>query len=86
VIDPEVVAVLLDDPRQHVLSTLTSRELEILGLMAQGRSNLAIGETLFVAPKTVESHVRSIFIKLDLLPASDDHRRVPAVLTFLQRC
>jgi DNA-binding NarL/FixJ family response regulator len=86
VIDPEVVAVLLDDPgRRHALACLTERELEILDLMAQGRSNLAIGESLFVAPKTVESHVRSIFLKLDLLPAPDDHRRVLAVLTYLQR-
>jgi DNA-binding NarL/FixJ family response regulator len=53
-------------------------------LMAEGRSNRAIGERLWMAPKTVETHVGSIFAKLHLLPATDDHRRVLAVLTFLR--
>jgi DNA-binding NarL/FixJ family response regulator len=84
-IDPDVVAQLLgrraeDDP----LSELTPREREVLGLMAEGRSNKAICAKLFLSPKTVETHVNSIFLKLDLLPAPDDHRRVLAVLRYLE--
>ena len=84
-IDPDVVAQLLgrdagDDP----LAELTPREREVLGLMAEGRSNKAICAKLFLSPKTVETHVNSIFLKLDLLPAPDDHRRVLAVLRYLE--
>jgi DNA-binding NarL/FixJ family response regulator len=84
-IDPDVVAQLLgrrteDDP----LSELSPREREVLGLMAEGRSNKAICAKLFVSPKTVETHVNSILLKLDLLPAPDDHRRVLAVLRYLE--
>jgi DNA-binding NarL/FixJ family response regulator len=84
-IDPEVVAQLLgrradDDP----LAELTPRELEVLGLIAEGRSNKAICAKLFLSPKTVETHVNSIFLKLGLLPAPDDHRRVLAVLAYLR--
>jgi DNA-binding NarL/FixJ family response regulator len=86
VVDPEVVSVLLGDPRQpDVLTRLTDRETEILALMAEGRSNQGISARLFLSPKTVESHVRSVFTKLDLPPAPDDHRRVLAVLTYLRR-
>jgi len=84
-IDPEVVAQLLgrrsdDDP----LAELTPRELEVLGLIAEGKSNKAICAKLFLSPKTIETHVNSIFLKLGLLPATDDHRRVLAVLAYLR--
>ena len=66
------------------LDELTDREREVLGLMAEGRSNPAIAETLFLSPKTVEAHVRQILIKLDLPQSADDHRRVLAVLEYLR--
>jgi DNA-binding NarL/FixJ family response regulator len=68
----------------HLLDQLTARERDILGLMAQGWSNKAICEQLKVSPKTVESHVGSIFAKLGLVPGTDDHRRVLAVLMYLR--
>jgi DNA-binding NarL/FixJ family response regulator len=84
-LDPEVVATLLgrrrrDDP----LTELTDREREVLALMAEGRSNQAIAEQLVVTERAVEKHVTSIFGKLELAPAPEDHRRVLAVLTFLR--
>jgi len=83
-IDPEVVAQLVERPREDdPLSSLTPRELEVLRLMAEGRSNQGIGHKLFLSPKTVEAHVHAIFSKLNLQPAPDDHRRVLAVLAFL---
>jgi DNA-binding NarL/FixJ family response regulator len=83
-IDPEVVAQLVERPRDDdPLSSLTPRELEVLRLMAEGRSNQGIGHKLFLSPKTVEAHVHSIFTKLNLQSAPDDHRRVLAVLAFL---
>ena len=85
VIDPTVVARLVGRPRRDSpLEHLTEREREVLALMAQGRSNQAIAERLWMAPKTVETHVGNIFTKLDLPPANQDHRRVLAVLAFLR--
>ncbi len=83
-LDPEVVAQLLVRKRSDPLSRLTAREHEVLRLMAEGRSNSAIAGALTVTPSAVEKHVNSIFTKLDLLPAEDDHRRVVAVLRFLR--
>jgi DNA-binding NarL/FixJ family response regulator len=84
VVDPAVVSRLVEQPQsRHRLAELTEREREVLGLMAEGRSNQAIADRLFVTPKTVEAHIASIFSKLDLLPAPDDHRRVLAVLAYL---
>jgi len=84
IVDPEVVARLLSRRRTaSPLDELSAREREILALMAQGRSNQAIGERLFLSERTVESHVSSIFGKLGLQPAADDHRRVRAVLLYL---
>jgi DNA-binding NarL/FixJ family response regulator len=85
VLDPEVVAQLFvqrrnDDP----LARLTAREREVLSLMAEGRSNPAIAETLVVSGGAVEKHIGNIFTKLDLLPSPDDHRRVLAVLAWLR--
>ena len=85
VIDPEVVARLLGRPRGHTpLDELTAREREILRLMAEGRSNQGIADALVLEPKTVEGHVTRIFSKLGLEPATEDHRRVLAVLTYLR--
>jgi DNA-binding NarL/FixJ family response regulator len=86
VIDPEVVARLVARPRQDSpLQTLTERELAVLALMAEGRSNQAIASQLYMSPKTVETHVGNMFAKLGLAPAAEDHRRVLAVLTYLRR-
>jgi serine/threonine-protein kinase len=85
VIDPEVVARLVARPRQDSpAQRLSEREHEVLGLMAEGRSNQAIAEQLWMSPKTVETHVSNIFVKLGLLPAPEDHRRVLAVLAYLR--
>jgi DNA-binding NarL/FixJ family response regulator len=85
VIDPEVVARLLGRRRRHsALDELTTREREILGLMAEGRSNAAIASRLSLELKTVEGHVRAIFSKLELEPAAGDHRRVLAVVAYLR--
>jgi DNA-binding NarL/FixJ family response regulator len=85
VIDPEVIALLVGRPRtQDPVSRLTAREREVLALMAEGRSNHAIGERLVLSAKTVETHVGRILTKLDLPPVADDNRRVLAVLAHLQ--
>ena len=84
-VDPKVVAQLLGRARRDDrLAELTERERSVLELMAEGRSNAAIGRKLFLSPKTVEAHVHSIFAKLGLAQAPDDHRRVLAVLAFLE--
>jgi len=85
VIDPQVVSQLLRRHRQaSPLELLSEREREVLALMAEGRSNHAIAASLVISERAVEKHVTSIFSKLDLPPAEDDHRRVLAVLTFLR--
>jgi DNA-binding NarL/FixJ family response regulator len=84
-IDPDVIGQLLGRRRDHnPLDELTTREREILALMAEGRSNHGICQKLYLSPKTVESHVHNIFSKLDVTAAPDDHRRVVAVLTYLR--
>jgi DNA-binding NarL/FixJ family response regulator len=85
VIDPAVVAQLVGQRRRggDPLEQLTERELEVLALMAEGRSNKAIGERLFITEHTVEKHVKNIFGSLRLPPSPDDHRRVLAVVKFL---
>jgi DNA-binding NarL/FixJ family response regulator len=84
ILDPEVVAGLLGRYQtQERLARLTGREREVLDLVAQGRSNAAIARHLALTEKTSESHIASVFTKLDLLPAPGDHRRVLAVIAFL---
>ncbi|ONH34641.1 DNA-binding response regulator [Protofrankia sp. BMG5.30] len=84
-LDPDVAALLVGGRRRRdPLDTLTDREREVLALMAEGRSNRSISDHLVLTPRTVESHVRSIFTRLGLQPQPDDHRRVLAVLTYLQ--
>jgi DNA-binding NarL/FixJ family response regulator len=82
VIDPEVVAALLD-AEPVVLAGLTPRQLEVLGLMAEGRSNAAIAERLVISEKAVVKHASQIYDRLGLRPSPDDHRRVLAVARFL---
>jgi DNA-binding NarL/FixJ family response regulator len=82
--DPEVVAQLLGRrDNRGPLAELTPREREVLALMAEGRSNTGIGLELGISSSAVEKHVKQVFAKLDLPPASEDHRRVLAVLTYL---
>jgi DNA-binding NarL/FixJ family response regulator len=82
-LDPEIVAVLVGRRSGAGLARLTEREREVLAAMAEGRSNAAIARSLYVTEGAVEKHVRSIFAKLDLVAAADDHRRVLAVLAYL---
>ena len=82
-LDPEVVSQLLLRGRRRPLDALTAREQEVLRLMAEGRSNGAIAAALVVTDGAVEKHVSSIFTKLGLAPADTDHRRVLAVLSYL---
>jgi DNA-binding NarL/FixJ family response regulator len=81
-LDPEVVAQLLS--KRKPLDVLSRRELEVLALMAEGRSNAAIANRLVLTLGAVEKHVASILAKLRLPPSSEDHRRVLAVLAYLQ--
>lgn len=82
--DPEVIAQLLTrSSRDEPVQRLTPRESEVLGLMAEGRSNAAIAAALFITEKAVSKHTNNIFTKLDLAPSEDDNRRVIAVLTYL---
>ena len=83
-LDPEVVAQLLVRHRSDPLERLTARERQVLGLMAEGRSNAGIAGTLVITESAVAKHVNSIFTKLDLPSADTDHRRVLAVLRFLR--
>jgi DNA-binding NarL/FixJ family response regulator len=84
-IDPEVATLLVDRRRRiGLLSELSEREIEVLQLMAEGRSNQGIIDRLVLSSRTVESHVRSIFHKLGLIAQPDDHRRVLAVITYLR--
>ena len=84
-VDPEVVSQLLARTRrQRPIAELTPREREVLGLMAEGRSNTAIAEKLVITQRAVEKHVKNIFQKLRLTPADTDHRRVLAVLRYLE--
>jgi DNA-binding NarL/FixJ family response regulator len=84
-LDPEVVAQLVARRRRDSpLGTLTSREREVLALMAEGRTNAAIAEALVVTPRAVEKHIANIFGKLRLPPSDSDHRRVLAVLAYLR--
>jgi DNA-binding NarL/FixJ family response regulator len=83
--DPEVITMMLNEPRKHDrLGALTPREREVLALMAQGLSNTAIAKQLFLMGKTVETHVRKIFQRLDLPSELENHRRVLAVLAYLK--
>ncbi|MDH2416822.1 response regulator transcription factor [Nocardioides sp. CER19] len=84
VLDPEVVATVLSRQRVEPLDRLTAREREVLGLMAEGRSNAAIAHALTVTEKAVAKHINAIFTKLDLPVDEDDHRRVRAVLAYLR--
>lgn len=85
VLDPTIVNTLIRRPRDPgPLDELTERELGVLELMAQGRSNTAIAEHLYMSPRTLETHVRRILQKLDLQESPADHRRVLAVLRYLR--
>jgi DNA-binding NarL/FixJ family response regulator len=85
VLDPTIVSRLVNRPRERdPLAELSDRERQVLELIAEGRSNQAISAKLFLSPKTIETHIRQIFQKLELTGAPDSHRRVLAVLAFLR--
>jgi DNA-binding NarL/FixJ family response regulator len=81
--DPEVIARLLSSGPREPVDALSPREREVLSLMAEGRSNAAIAQRMFVTERAVAKHTASIFLKLDLQPSDDDNRRVLAVLAYL---
>ena len=83
VMDPDVVSQLVDRARDDAMRRLTTREREVLALMAEGRSNAAIAAALVVSEKAVSKHIANIFLKLGLPPSDDDNRRVMAVLAYL---
>ena len=84
--DPEVIARLLDrNSGDGALATLSPREREVLGLMAEGRSNAAIAQRMVITERAVAKHTASIFLRLDLQPSDDDNRRVLAVIAYLDR-
>jgi DNA-binding NarL/FixJ family response regulator len=84
-LDPEVVTELLSRRRQTRLDSLTSREREVLQLMAEGRDNTTIAASLVITERAVSKHIGNVFLKLDLPPADAGHRRVLAVLAYLNR-
>jgi DNA-binding NarL/FixJ family response regulator len=84
VVDPTIVSRLIGRRRHDPLDELTDREREVLGLLAEGRSNRAIAAQLFITQRTVEAHMKQIFLKLGLPENRDDHRRVLAVLALLR--
>ncbi|MBV2152670.1 response regulator transcription factor [Kitasatospora sp. SUK 42] len=84
-LDPQVIAMLVSNTeRKKPLDRLTPREREVLQLMAEGRSNAAIAERMVITERAVKKHTANIFLKLDLPPSEEDHRRVLAVLAFLE--
>ncbi|WP_394940807.1 response regulator [Psychromicrobium sp. YIM B11713] len=86
VLDPEVIAALFNNNRSRSgVEALTERERQVMALIAEGRSNAAIGQHLTLSAGAVEKHISSIFSKLDLPPSSEDHRRVLAVLSWLRQ-
>lgn len=84
-LDPEIVTAMLNANADRALAALTPREHEVLGLMAQGRSNAAIGRALVISDGAVEKHIGNVFSKLGLEPGADEHRRVRAVLHYLEQ-
>jgi DNA-binding NarL/FixJ family response regulator len=84
-LDPEIVTAMLNANADRAIAALTPREHEVLGLMAEGRSNAAIGRALVISDGAVEKHIGNVFSKLGLEPGADEHRRVVAVLRYLER-
>jgi DNA-binding NarL/FixJ family response regulator len=82
-LDPEVVTELMTRRRGTPIDTLTAREREVLHLMAEGRDNTTIAETLVITERSVSKHIGNVFLKLSLPPADSGHRRVLAVLAYL---
>lgn len=84
-LDPEIVTAMLSASTDRAVASLTPREHEVLGLMAEGRSNAAIGRALVISDGAVEKHIGNVFSKLGLEPGADEHRRVVAVLRYLEQ-